>query len=452
MPIIKKRAKQTNPARTLILSLFVVIISGTVLLIFPFSSKSGQWTDFVTCLFTATSATSVTGITLVDTFCHWNLFGQAVIMLMIQIGGLGFITIVTFFNYAIGKKIGLMKASAIAGEVSVSGIVGAKRLFIRIVKYTLGIEITGALILCLTFVPEFGAYGVFAALFTAISSFCNAGFDVFGAGGEGFSVSNYSDKPQVLLVMAALIFLGGIGFVVWDNIANYHKTKKILIHTKIVLIISGSMILLGFVSYMIVTLIDTPKYENMGLGERLLSCFFASISARTAGFSVAELPTINDFAKLSTILLMFVGAAPGSTAGGIKVTTIAILIATVNAVIKSRDEASLFKHRIPKKLIYKSVTVLVLSVGFIIISFALIYLLNPELAELDILYEVISAFTTTGFSSGVSGQTGIIPKLILCFTMFVGRAGPVSLLLSFTSDKGNSGKDKIMPDCDLLIG
>lgn len=452
MPIIKKKVKQPNPARTLILSLFAVIISGTVLLIFPFSSKSGQWTDFVTCLFTATSATSVTGITLVDTFCHWNLFGQTVIMLMIQIGGLGFITIVTFFNYVIGKKIGLMKASAIAGEVSVSGIVGAKRLFIRIVKYTLGIEITGALILCLTFVPEFGAYGAFAAFFTAISSFCNAGFDVFGAGGEGFSISNYSDKPQVLIVMAALIFLGGIGFVVWDNIANYHKTKKILIHTKIVLIISGSMILLGFVSYMIVTLIDTPKYGNMGFGERLLSCFFASISARTAGFSVVELPTINDFAKLSTIFLMFVGAAPGSTAGGIKVTTIAILIATVNAVIKSRDEASIFKHRIPKKLIYKSVTVLVLSVGFIIISFALIYLLNPELAELDILYEVISAFTTTGFSSGVSTQTGILPKLILCFTMFVGRVGPVSLLLSFTSDKGSSGKDKIMPDCDLLIG
>lgn len=452
MPIIKKKVKQPNPARTLIISLFTVIATGTVLLLFPFSSKSGQWTDFITCLFTATSATSVTGITLVDTFSHWNMFGQSIIMLMIQIGGLGFITIVTFFNYAIGKKMGLMKASAIAGEVSISGIVGAKRLFIRIVKYTLSIEFTGALILGFTFVPQFGSYGIFAAIFTAISAFCNAGFDVFGVGGDGFSVSDYSDKPQVLLVMAVLIFLGGIGFVVWDNLANYHKTKKLLMHTKLVFIVSGCMILLGFASYMVVTLIDTPKYGEMSFGERLLSCFFASISARTAGFSVAELPTINDFAKMSTILLMFVGAAPGSTAGGIKVTTIAILIATVNAVIKGKEEASLFKHRIPKKLIYKSVTVLVLSVGFIIASFAMIYLLSPELAELDILYEVISSFTTTGFSTGVSNEADSISKLILCLTMFVGRVGPVSLLLSFTSDKGDSGKDKVLPDCDLLIG
>lgn len=452
MPIINKREKQANPARTLIISLFTVIAIGTILLIFPFSSKGGQWTDIVTCLFTATSATSVTGITLVDTFSHWNMFGQAVIMLMIQIGGLGLITIVTFFNYAIGRKMGLMRATAIADEVSVSGIVGAKRLFIRIIKYTLRIELAGALILGFTFVPDFGAYGVFAAVFIAISAFCNAGFDVLSAGGEGFSLTSYSDRPQVLLVLAALIFLGGIGFVVWDNLASYRRTKKLLMHTKLVLTVSGIMILVGFVFYLIVTLIDTPKYGDMGLGERLLSCLFASFSARTAGFSVADLPTANDFAKLATIMLMFVGAAPGSTAGGTKVTTVALLIATVISVIKGREDASIFKHRIPKKLIYKSLTVTVLSMGFIMISFACIYLLNPELKELDILYEVVSAFTTTGYSAGISGVTNVASKLILCFTMFVGRIGPVSLLLSFAGDKTDGDKNKILPECELLIG
>ncbi len=452
MPIINKKEKQANPARTLIVSLFSVIAAGTVLLIFPFSSKAGQWTDLITCLFTATSATCVTGITLVDTFNHWSIFGQTVIMLCIQIGGLGLITIVTFFNFAIGKKMGLMKTSALAEDVSVNGIVGVRRLFLRIVRYTLGVELIGALILSFTFVPDFGGYGVFSAVFISISAFCNAGFDLLSAGGEGFSLTSYADKPQVLLTLAILIFLGGIGFIVWDNIVTYRNTKKLLMHTKLVLIVSGIMILLGFILYMIVTLMNTNEYGDMGVGERILSCLFASFSARTAGFSIADLPTVNDFAKLSTILLMFVGAAPGSTAGGIKVSTVALLIATVISVIKNREDAAIFRHRIPKRLIYKSLTVTVLSIGFILISFTAVYLLNPDLKEMDILFEIVSAFTTTGYSSGVSGSTDIASRLIIIFTMFVGRIGPVSLLLSFTGDKPDNDKNKILPNCELLIG
>lgn len=452
MPIIKKKAKQVNPARTLILSLFVTICVGSALLCMPFSSKSGQWTDFIDCLFTATSATSVTGIALMDTFSYWNIFGQTVIMMMIQIGGLGFVTLVTFFNYALGKKMGLMKATAVAEEVSFGGIVGAKRLFIRIVKYTFAIEIAGAALLAITFVQKYGGYGIYAALFLSVSSFCNAGFDVLSAGGEGASLNDFSGQPQVLLVMAALIFLGGIGFVVWDNLANLRKTKKLLMHTKLVLYVSGIMILIGFIIYLIVTLTDLPQFSEMGAGEKILDCFFASISSRTAGFSVANLPTANDFAKISTSVLMFVGAAPGSTAGGVKVTTVALLFATVIAVIKNREETEIFGHRVPKKLVYKSTTVMFLSVLFIIISFAAIYLMNPQLPELDILYEVISAFTTTGFSAGISDKLGIASKLVMCFTMFVGRTGPVSLLLSFTGEKGKDKKEQILPECELLIG
>lgn len=452
MPKIQKKAKQPNPARTLIISLFIVISAGTILLCMPFSSKSGQWTGFVESLFTATSASCVTGITLVDTFKHWNIFGQSVIMLMMQVGGLGFATIVTFFNYALGKKMGLMKATAIADEVSFGGLAGARRLFIRIIKYTAVIELLGAVVLGITFVPQFGGYGVFVSVFMSVSAFCNGGFDVLSVGGEGASLTDYCGKPQVLLVLAALIFLGGIGFVVWDNIANYHKTKKLMMHTKLVLLVSGIMLLTGFVCYLVVMLMDGEKYAFLSAPEKILTGVFASFSARTAGFSIADLPTANDFAKLFTILLMFVGAAPGSTAGGIKVTTIALLIATVVTVIKGRDDASLFGHRVPKRLVYKSVTVLVLSVGFIMISFTSIYLLNPEVAELDILFEVVSAFTTTGYSSGASNDVDLAAKLILCLTMFVGRIGPVSLLLSFAGEKGNERRDKILPECELLIG
>ena len=190
----------------------------------------------------------------------------------------------------------------------------------------------------------------------------------------------------------------------------------------------------------------------MNVGELLLSSAFSSFSARTAGFSIADMPYANDFSKLATIGLMFIGGSPGSTAGGLKVTTFSILIATVAAELQGREDASLFGHRVPKKLIYKSVTVLVLSVAFIIIAFASIYLIRPALPEVDVLYEVISAFTTTGFSTGVSAEGGLAVKLILSLTMFVGRVGPVSLLLSLMTGKGSSGKDKVLPDCELLIG
>ena len=452
MPIIKKKQKQLKPARVLTLSLLGVIVVGTFLLCLPISSKDGSWTGFVDSLFTAVSATSVTGIALFDTFGKWTILGQTVILLMMQIGGLGLVTIVTFFNFAIGRKMGLVKTNAAAGEVSVTGFVGSKRLFIRIITYTLGIELAGAALLCISFIPEYGAYGIFMSLFMAVSSFCNAGFDVMSAGGNTDGLTAYADKPQVLLVMALLIFLGGIGFVVWDNLANYHKTKRLFMHTKLVLAFSGIMLLVGFIAYFIVCLVDVDKYAGMGVGEKMLSSVFASFSSRTAGFSVADLPYANDFARLATIMLMFVGAAPGSTAGGIKVTTLAILTATVMAVIRGREDASIYGHRIPKKLVYKSVTVLALSIGFIMLSFASIYLLTPETPELDILYEVISAFTTTGFSTGVSDGGGAIVKLIVCLTMFVGRVGPVSLLLSLTADKSGEGKNKVMPDCEILIG
>lgn len=448
MPIIKKKQKQLKPARVLTLSLLGVIAAGTLLLCLPFSSKDGQWTAFVDSFFTAVSATSVTGIALFNTFAKWTVFGQTVIMLMMEIGGLGLVTIVTFFNFAIGRKIGLVKTNALVGDLSVNGFLGSKRLFIRIVAYTLSMELVGAALLCITFVPEFGAYGVFMSMFMAVSSFCNAGFDVMGETGA----IAYADRPQVLVVMMALIFLGGIGFVVWDDLANYHKTKKLLMHTKLVLITSGILFLAGFVSYMTVAFMEREHFAELSTGEIVLSSAFSSVSARTAGFSIGDLPFSNDFAKMITIFLMFIGGSPGSTAGGLKVTTLAILIATVSSVIRGSEDSSIMGHRVPKKLVYKSVTVLVLSVAFVIMAFSAIYLLNSGLNEINILYEVVSAFTTTGFSSGISVEVDWITKLIICLTMFVGRIGPVSLLLSLTADKSGEGKNKVMPDCEILIG
>lgn len=449
MPIIKKKVKQPNPARTLTLSLLAVILAGTLLLCLPCSSKSGEWTDFVDSFFTATSATSTTGITVVETFTHWNLFGQTVLLLMMQIGGLGLVIILTFFNYALGRKMGLMKASAIAGELSVTGFVGAKRLFVRIGKYTLVMELAGAVIMCFVLIPQYGAYGAYMSVFASVSAFCNAGMDLFGIGS---GLSGYSSVPLVHTVIAALIFLGGIGFVVWDNLANYFKTKRILMHTKLVLIYSGALFAVGWIAYFGIMLMQADKFSDMSIPDKLLCSAFTSVSARSAGFNIRDIALASDFSKLVTIALMFIGSAPASTGGGIRVTTLAILMATLSAVLKGQEDPKLFGHRVDKRLVYKAVSVLVISVGFIILCFAAIYLLNPEIAETDILYEVVSAFTTTGFSTGISANLDSVSKLVLCLAMLAGRVGPVSLLLSFTSDKSNSGKDKIMPDCDLLIG
>lgn len=449
MPIIKKKVKQPNPARTLTLSLLAVILVGTLLLCLPFSSKSGEWTNFVDSFFTATSATSTTGITVVDTFAHWNIFGQVVLLFMMQIGGLGLVIILTFFNYALGRKMGLMKASAIAGELSVTGFVGAKRLFVRIGKYTLVMELVGAVILCFTFIPKYGAYGAYMSVFVSISAFCNAGMDLFETSG---GLSEFSSAPQVHIVIAALVFLGGIGFVVWDNLANYFKTKRILMHTKLVLIYSGALFVIGFIAYFAVIMLHGEQFEDMSIPDKLLCSAFTSVSARSAGFNIKDIALANDFAKLVTVALMFIGSAPASTGGGIRVTTLAILLATLSAVLKGQEDPKLFGHRVDKRLVYKAVSVLVISVGFIILCFAAIYLMNPDIVETDVLCEVISAFTTTGFSTGISANLDWVSKLVLCLAMLAGRVGPVSLLLSFTSDKGNSGKDKIMPDCDLLIG
>ncbi len=449
MPIIKKKVKQPNPARMLTLSLLAVIAVGTVLLCLPCSSKDGTWTNFIDCFFTAVSVTTTTGITVVDTFSHWTVFGQLVLMVMTEIGGLGLVIILTFFNFAAGRKMGLMKASAIAGEVSVSGVVGIKRLFIRIGTYTLIMEGAGAIILCFTLVPKYGGYGVFMSIFTAISAFCNGGLDLFGISG---GLSEYSNAPQVHAVIAALVFLGGIGFVVWDDIRNYYRTKRLSMHTKLVLIYSAALFFIGFLAYFLVTMLHGEQFSDMSIPEKAFCSAFTSIVSRSSGFNIHNISLANDFAKTTTTLLMFIGSAPASTGGGIRVTTLAIMLATVEAVLKNYDDARLYGHSVSKRLVYKALSVLILSVIFVVVFFTGVYLLNPQIPESDILFEIVSAFTTTGFSAGVSAEVGAVSKLLLCIAMMAGRVGPVSLLLSFKTDKGDNDKGKILPGCEILIG
>ena len=451
MPIFQKKQKQLKPARVLVLSLLGVILGGTLLLMLPISSKAGQWTGFVECFFTATSATCVTGLSLFDTYTYFTIFGQVVIVLLIQIGGLGLITLVTSFSLALGRKMGLVKASALASDVSFSGISATKKLFLRIVRFSFSIESAGTIILMLTFVPKHGAYGIFMSFFMSVSAFCNAGFDVMGIEGENIGLANYTAAPQVLVPLSVLIFLGGIGFVVWENFSTYKTVKHFTVHTKTVLVASFILIFLGTAAYFVVERLEPEKFGHMGIAEQLLSANFASFSARTAGFTAAPIPLANEFSSFVTMVLMFIGAAPASTAGGIKVTTIAILAATIVSIIKGREDVQIFGHLILKRVVYKTIAVFNLSVLFVAASFITIYLINPQLMAMDILYEVISAFSTTGLSTGVCNNVDWFSQIVLCVAMFAGRVGPVSLILSLTLDRKNS-KHQILPTSDVLIG
>lgn len=451
LPILQpKKNKTITPARTLALGFIIIILIGAVLLFMPFSSSSGSFTDFVDCLFTAASATCVTGISVVETYTHWSIIGQVVILLLIQVGGLGFVTLVTFFNLAIGKKIGLLKANSISGDFSMSGLSATKKLFTRIVAVSLSVETAGACLLMVRFIPDYGGYGVFMAFFTAVSAFCNAGFDLFGIDGEGMGLSGFIDDPYVLMIIALLIILGGLGFVVWEELLSYRKEKHFSLHTRIVLISTGVLLVLGMLIYLTTAFTVPSIFGEYSFGQKLYTSFFASASARTGGFTAAPYPLANSFSQLFTILLMFIGAAPGSTGGGIKITAAAILISTAWSVLRGREDTQMLGHVVTKQVVYKTLTVLFLSLAFLVTGFFVIHLLNIDTNPLDVLFEVVSAFTTTGYSAGVSASSGVATKLLLSFIMYVGRIGPVSLMLSFTGTQ-TVNRSRILPQGEIMV-
>ncbi len=452
MPILlPKKEKEISPARTLAVGFLAIILIGAFLLCLPFSSKSGRFTDLADCIFTAASATCVTGISVTETYTHWSVFGQTVILLLIQVGGLGFVTLVTFFNLAVGRKIGLTKAMNVSGDLTLTGLSATKRIFTRVVLLSFSAELIGALLLMLRFVPRYGGYGVFISFFTAVSAFCNAGFDLFGMEGEGTGLSLFVGDPYVLLVLSALIIVGGLGFVVWEEILAWRKEKRFSLHSKIVFAMTGALLAVGTAGYFAVELAESEIFGDYSFGQKLLTSFFGSVSARTAGFCAAPLPSVNSFAELFTIVLMFAGAAPGSTGGGVKITTVAIVISTAWSVLRGREDTQILKHVVAKRVVYKTITVLFLSMVFISAGYIIIFLMNLDANPLDVLFEVVSAFSTTGFSTGFSAASGSVTKLLLSFIMYVGRIGPVSLMLSFTG-RQSANRSEILPKGQIMVG
>lgn len=454
MPIFKKAARRFDPARTLVLGFLIIITVGSLLLCLPISSKSREFTPLFDCLFTATSASCVTGLSVYDTYLHWSLFGQIVIALLIQVGGLGFVTIITFFNVAAGKKLGYRTLKNAGGDFSESTIESGRGIFVRIMKYSLIFELCGAVILGFAFVPKHGGYGVWMSVFMSISAFCNAGFDLLGMNGEGSSLISVQNEPLVLITLAVLIIIGGLGFIVWENFLNFRQSKKLSLHTKVVLFMTAVLVVGGTIFYLISESGNAKTMKDMPFGEKLLNSFFASVSTRTAGFDNICMGETTEFSQMGTILLMFIGAAPGSTGGGIKVTTLMVMIVTVVSYIRNKNDVELFRHKLDKLTIYRTLVISVLSMFTVGTCFVFLYFSVQDHTKCDAvqcLFDAVSAFSTSGLSTGATALTGVAGRILLIFTMFIGRVGPVSIVMSLVMKSANR-KNIVVPDGHILIG
>ncbi len=446
-----------NPTRVIVISFAVLIAFGTLLLMMPFSSADGSFTPFLTALFTATSATCVCGLVLVDTATYFSVIGQSVILFLIQVGGLGLVTFATLFNMMLGRKMRFRSMSIARESVSASSFSDISYLIRTIFIFSISFEFLGAAILCMKFIPEYGAYGVFISVFLSVSAFCNGGFDILGFQTPFCSVTNYADSPLVLMTLAALIVCGGLGFIVWQDIYRYHKTHRLSLHSKLVIIMTAVLIVGGTLLIALAEWNNPLTIGEMSFWDKLYNSIFLSVSTRTAGFNSFSVADMQDVTKGICIILMFIGASPASTGGGIKISTAVVLVMTVYSVLRDLPDTIVHKHKIDKNTVYKAMTVAVLAM-FAVGMLSLLIICAPQqehVSLLDAVFESTSAFGTVGISNGVTAIVNTPARIGIICIMFLGRVGPVSLGLSLTM-RSERAKEKTayqqIPEGKLLVG
>lgn len=411
-----------------------IILTGTILLKLPFASKSGISPDWITCLFTATSASCVTGLVVADTWTQWSLFGQIVIITMIQIGGLGFITIGVFVSIILRRKIGLKTRGLMQESISTLQIGGMVKLAKKIIFGTACFEGAGAILLASRFIPEYGFFrGAFYGIFHSISAFCNAGFDLMGHQAQYTSFVNYYDDWIVNLVIMLLIIIGGIGFIVWDDLSQHKlKFRKYKLHTKIVLI---TTFVLVFGSAFLFYLFERNNLlVGMNTSGKILTSLFSSVTARTAGFNTVDTAALSDGSKLLTIILMFIGGSPGSTAGGVKTTTIVVLILYVVSNIRRTYGVNVFGRRLEDDSIKRASSIFTINLLLAMTASLVIMMVQP-LSMTDVLFETFSAIGTVGMTTGITRSLLPVSRIIIILLMYCGRIGSLSFALSFTQRK-----------------
>jgi len=405
-----------------------IIIVGSLFLTLPIASRTGTWTPYIDALFTATSATCVTGLVVYDTFTYWTLFGQIIILILIQIGGIGFMTIITLFSILLKRQIPLHERKLImqsTGTIKVGGVVS---LIKKVALATVIIEGTGAILLSFSFIPDMGlAVGIYASIFHSISAFCNAGFDLMGYFEQFSSLTRYVSDPIVNFTIVTLIFIGGLGFFVLSDLST-HKLHfhQYQLHTKMVLAMTGILVVGGTILFFIFEYNDTQV--NMDFGQRFMASLFQAITPRTAGFNTTDINSLSESGSLLTIILMFIGGSPGSTAGGIKTTTLLVLVLSIRANCIHSCGITVFKKKLEDSIVRQAAAIATLYMIAVLSATMIICAITP-LDFLTVLFETVSAAATVGLSAGATLVMGTISKIIIIILMFGGRVGGLTLAL-----------------------
>lgn len=440
-----KRHYKLSGAQTILLGFVLLILAGAFLLMLPFSSRSGEWTSVTDALFTATSASCVTGLVLYDTWSHWSLFGQFIILALIQVGGMGVVTMTTVLSKLVGKKLGLQARTTMQEAVSAPNLG-------EIMKYTRFIflgciifEALGAVAMSPVFISEYGFLkGIWLSVFTSISAFCNAGFDLNGSHGEFSSMMPYMDNPVIVITLVLLILTGGLGFLTWMDIRKHGlKFYKYSTQSKVIIVMEVILVLVPMIYLWF------GEYGDLPANQRFLASLFQSVTPRTAGFNTTDYNNFSGTGVVMTVILMLIGGAPGSTAGGMKITTITILFLTMLAFFKREKSPAVFKRRITTEAMYGAVAVFMLDIMLTVLGSMSIAKIE-QTAFLKALFESASAVGTVGLSMGITPALHTASKYILIILMYTGRVGGLTLVFAAITRKSTGNRQ--YPADNIAVG
>ena len=432
------KSERVSPARVIILGFLLLILLGTALLMLPFSTKVRGGASFSDALFTATSATCVTGLVVRDTASCWSGFGQLVILLLIQVGGMGVVTMAVAIFIFSGKRIGLKQRWVMQESISAPQVGGIVRMTGFILKTAFAMEGIGAAILALRFCPRFGLWrGLWYSVFHSVSAFCNAGFDLMGEEAPFSSLTGYTGDPVVNLTVVLLVVVGGLGFMTWQDIAAHRlRFQAYRLQSKLILVTTAGLLTFGFLFFLLYEF-RLPQWDGLSLGEKVLAALFQSVTPRTAGFNTVELGQLSETGRLLTILLMLTGGSPGSTAGGFKTTTLAVLILSAAAVFQRQRSARCFGRRVQEPALQSACAIFLLYISLFLTGGMLICCMD-HVPLMDSLFEAASAIGTVGLSLGGTARFSLASRMILVFLMYFGRVGGLTMIYAFTAGNGTS--------------
>lgn len=455
MRVNKSYKKITQPTKIIAGSFFIAILAGSLLLMLPAASAKGVHTSYIDALFTAATSICVTGLVTVNTAAHWSLFGKCIILLLIQLGGLGIITVSIMLFVLLGRKITLNERRLIQESYNLNSIAGMVALVKRIIIGTLVVEGIGMVISLFVFVPEYGTYGIFCAVFHAVSAFCNAGIDILGDN----SLLPYVTNPILNFVTMMLIILGGIGFPVWWDVIGVFKYQKknrnplicLKLHSKLALVTTAFLLVLPAFLFLIFEWGNLGTIGELSIGSKGMASLFQAVVTRTAGFASVDQAALTPASILLSMVLMFIGASPAGTGGGIKTTTFAVVALTIYSMAKGKENTEVFRRRISTYYIHTALSLMMLALFlFFVVTMAMLATNQGEIT--DVMYEVASALSTTGLSRGITSELNIVGKLLIIITMYIGRIGPITLILALLKKKHSRKGGMTLPTEHVIIG